>query len=344
MTRTVRTTFGVIAVTLLLAGAELHHFLLFSSPHLGLNLEAAIGVTTGHPHWRVYQNRILGPFLLKGVAGLLTGNDGNAYLLLAFASLALAGYQAWRIGSRIGGGQTGWFALLTLHLAFVFLRQNPFLYVWDYIDLNVFLAFVALVVESATWPWFAALFAVAIVNRESGLFIAFWMAIEPIWRWQLRRPLPPRSAWRMMAAGLTCVVGGAWLVEYLRTTLMVEEVGPAAFRIAPGYSPYVFWNLPFNLSYIRHATHEGLTVTLTAAKGLLLLASLMGLVVELVWIDAARFAALSTTVLALAASIVVFAQISETRVFIDTIPFLLLGTCLLHRSLQRGPQVSPVDK
>jgi hypothetical protein len=324
------THYFVLGFALLLAIVQLHHILLFFAATIGANIDAAIGVTTGHPHWRVYQNRVLGPYLLKGLANLISGDYLDAYMILIVASLFLAGYQAWRIGKRIGGVQLGWFALVTLHLLFTLLFSKTWLYIWDFIGLNIFLAFVEFVISERSWYWFAALFVVAIANRESGQFIALWMILEPVSRWLVKRPLPKLTALRMMAAGISCAIAGAWLIDYLRTTLLVEEVGFNLTRgTPPGYGPNFFWNLPNNLRSLQNAWDGSINTILTISVPLIILLALAGLAIVLAVKNAARYLAFSITILISAMSILLFAYISETRVFVETIPFLLMGACLL---------------
>ncbi len=323
----------VIGFAILLATLQLNHVLLFFSASLQANIDAAIGVTTGHPHWRVYQSRVLGPYLLKGLASLLSGDYTDAYLLLLMATLTLAGYQAWRIGRRIGGEQTGWFALMTLHLLFTILYSKPWLYIWDFIGLNVFLAFVEFVLCERRWHWFAALFAVAILNRDSGQFIALWMILQPVSCWLTRHPLPKRAGLGMVIAGVVCAAAGAWLIDYLRTTLLVEEVGFNLVRGTPsGYGQNFFWAWPSNLYALQHAWDGGVSRLLTVLLSLVILSSIIGLGIGLARRNAARYLGFSITIMILAISILLFGYISETRVFVETIPVLLLGACLLFQS------------
>lgn len=323
----------VIGFAFLLAVLQLHHILLFFSETINANIDAAFGVTTGHPHWRVYQNRILGPYLLKGLASLLSGDYTGAYLLLLMATLILAGYQAWRIGRRLGGEQTGWFALIALHLLFAFLFSKTWLYIWDFIGLNIFLAFVEFVISERRWYWFAALFAVAILNRESGQFIALWMILEPVSRWLVRRPLAKQAGLSLMAAGVFCAGAGAWLIDYLRTTLLVEEAGFNVIHvIPPGYGPNFFWDLPGNLYALQHVWEGGVSSILIDCLPWIIFSAIIVLAIVLVLQDAARYLAFSMTIMASAVSILLFAYISETRAFVETIPFLVMGACMLFRS------------
>lgn len=330
MKNRLRTHYYVLGFACLLAMAQIHHILLFFSSALGADIDAAIGVATGHPHWRVYQNRVLGPYLLKGLAGLFSDDYVGSYIFLLAASLVLAGYQAWRIGNKIGGAQTGWFALVLLHLSLTFLFSRTWLYIWDFIGLNVFLAFVEFVVFTRPWYWFTALFAVGILNRDSGQFIALWLVLEPACRWLIRRPLPKRTAATMLAAGILCFVAGGILINYLRTSLLIEEVGFSIIGGTPaGYGPDYFWKLPDNLYLLQHVWGADLNSILTLSLSITIYLAVMSIAIVLLRRDPARYMALATTFIIAAASILLFGNLPETRVFIEIIPILLLGSCVL---------------
>jgi hypothetical protein len=79
---------------------------------------------------------------------------------------------------------------------------------------------------------------------------------------------------------------------------------------------------------------------LTLANAIVVLVSLAALAIVLVLRDAARYLALSMTIVVIATSIVLFAEISETRVLVETIPFVLLGACLLYHSARGSTEAS----
>jgi hypothetical protein len=325
-----REYYYVLGLAFLFAMAQLHHILLFFSTTLAANIDAAIGITTGHPHWRIYQNRVLGPYLLKGLAGFFPGDYVGSYLFLLAISLFLAGYQAWRIGNKIGGGLTGWFALVSMHLLFAFLFSETWLYIWDFIGLNIFLAFVEFVIYERPWYWFIALFAIAILNRDSGQFIALWMVLEPVCRRLVRNPMPRRQAITMAMSGILCVIAGIIIINFLRTSLLVEEVGFNLIgRTPPSYGPNFFWNLPDNLYLLQHLEKFSLKSILSASLAITIFLAVITFSIVLIRKDLSRYLALSIIFIISAVSIPLFGYIVETRVFIELIPLLILGSCLL---------------
>src|SRR5580765_1499989 len=79
-----------------------------------LSIDAALGVLQGTPHWRIYQNRVFAPGLIK----LLTYSGLSvdyAYLVGWVGLVAVAGYLAltflWRLYGDKGLALAGFLAL-----------------------------------------------------------------------------------------------------------------------------------------------------------------------------------------------------------------------------------------
>jgi hypothetical protein len=320
---------SVLGLAIFLAFIQVHHIILFySTDDLNANIDVAFGITTGHPHWRVYQSRILGPYLLKGLAGI-SGSYVSAYTIMMIGFLSFAGYQAWQIGKRLGRDQTGWFALIVLHLTFAFFLSENWLYPWDLIGLNIFLAFVGFIISGRPWYWLCALFAIAIFNRDSGQLIALWLILEPACRWLIRSPLSMRVSAAMVTAGVLCIAMGTWIIEYLRTSMLVEEIGFKIVGTPSGYGPNYFWNLPGNLTFVQHLWHaESLVDFIYTIFPLVLFIGAIVFVALVVYREK-RYLALAMTFAVLLVSISLFGFIPETRVFIEIIPLVILGSCLL---------------
>lgn len=87
-----------------------------------------------------------------------------------------------------------------------------------------------------------------------------------------------------------------------------------------------------NLYSLLHVSETELVVMLALTKGVAVLAALAGLSVTLARRDPPRYLALSMTMMSVGVSIALFARLTETRALIETIPFLLLGACLLYQT------------
>jgi hypothetical protein len=309
------------------AQVQLRLVLMLFGGAYGASVAASLGVMQGRPHWRVYQSRVLGPALVD-LLDWIVRDDNIAYELFSAVALAAAGYLAWRLGRQIGGTKAAaLLAFCLFQMGFAFLLTPPWLYAWDFIDVIVFLAFVGFVWTGKNWRWFAALFAVAIFNRESAEFIALWMMLTPLTRALLaRRGLAKKKPFdrAMPIAGFACFIAGFGIVEGLRRALLIEEVGPKLFpNSAAANGPDFHFKLFDNLRDIGAAS--GNLQNLAVIYFLILLA---GLIFRLAWRDPARWLGLALVHFALLVSILVFGAMFETRLYLEFIP-IVIAACLV---------------
>ena len=118
-------------------------------------------------------------------------------------------------------------AITLFVVSFALLLSPPWLYSWDFLDIIVVILLIDLVLVGAPLRWFITLFAIAILNRDSALFIALWLNIDPLVRffYQRRYKLPAAPLdWRRMLAGVICIAAGFLIVELLRRNLLVEAI------------------------------------------------------------------------------------------------------------------------
>jgi hypothetical protein len=312
-------------LALLLSAAQLRLIVLLLRNDYGRSIQAARGVVEGRPQWREFQNRILGPYAAEGLATVFPSYHA-AHVALSIAVLAGAGVLAWRLGERIGGRASALSALIVLHLAFALLLANPAgsfsqLYLWDFIDVLVFVLFVDFVAAQRPWPWFAALAVAAVLNHEIAVFIAGWLIVDPLARWLLARkgviPAEPLARRRILA-GVLSVVASLLIVELTRAALLVADVG-ASFRPALGANLETLQALSSQFAYSMPQLVPLYVLGVVATA------------VALARRDRARFLGLCTTYLALIASLLAFSPLLETRVYVVLIPLFVLGAALITR-------------
>ncbi len=295
-------------------------------PQYELSVAAALGVTTGEPHWRVYQSRLLGPYLVKAVS-LATGSFTVAHALCTIVLLGASGFLVLAFLRRQRG--TGWHALAG-YFAFVFLVvccfQRPWLYIWDFTGLLVFVLFNQFVAQRRGYRWFCALFLLALLDRETAGFIALWMILDPLVRVVLaRRPDGSRGAFdlKMAGSGIALLGGGIALVEFLRSALLVREVGPSLVGPVRGAGPSFHTMLPENI--------DQLVVALTSFRYSLsfliplLLAAYAAFAVRVAWRDPPERTAVAAVHLLMLASLAVFGILFETRVYLILLPFVVFN-------------------
>lgn len=164
--------------------------------HMATLMAASQGVLEGTPHWRAYQNRLLGPALLEFL-GLFSREPFRMFAAIMFLTGNLALYRMcarWLPATWRGAWQAG---LLVL-------------------------AYLALTVPVGTvWP-FVALYAVALFSRESALFIPMFVLIRA---WLVSVP----NRWRQTVLALGLIALGMGLIQLTRQSLFehssLPEVG-----------------------------------------------------------------------------------------------------------------------
>ena len=192
---------------------------LIGGRNLPAEVEATAGLMAGHPYWKAYQNRLLGPAVVVGV-GRLTGLPLAAvYQGFCFAMLCAANALAGSLFRRTPGSAWGYVAAYAG--LFVAWQDPEWSYLWDYVDLVTLLLFAWAVVMGGWNGWqFAGVFAVELANRESAQFIALWLVLDAL--------LPAPGRW-VDASRLTLGVGlgvfGTWWTHWVRNALCLGETG-----------------------------------------------------------------------------------------------------------------------
>ena len=288
-------------------------------------VELSLGVTTGHPEWKMWQSRVLGPYMIKAITfGSL--DYVRAHILFQIVTVAMAAFLCWRLGRKYGGSdQSALLALTLFVMCFALLLSSPWpwLYSWDFIDIIVFILFIDFVLSGMSLRWFIGLFAIAIWNRDSAVFIALWLILDPLVRFLYQRQYKLRSPpldWHRMLAGAICIAAGFLTVELLKRNLLVE-----ASRSESSY--------PIHLSVNTSLLRESLLTRnrefwFVVPVFLAMVAALGACVVRR---DPQRYLALYLIELSFLASLFVFGFLFETRLYLALIPFVVMAAVLLSR-------------
>ena len=289
------------------------------------SINAAASVIAGTPGFAINQSRVLAPYSVAYLSLLLGGDFGLAHVIFMCVMTFIAGLLFLVLASRLFGRQAGWFAFITFHMLFSTLLNEQWLFAWDHYSIIAFTLFVYFVMADKSWRWFTALFAVAIFNRESALFIALWMVLHALCiGWHARAS---DGWWRHInkglgLAGLLCGVAGIAIIRTLRTTLLVHEE-----NAAPGVVHNLLVTWPHNLSATIDAFTSNFGMRLVC-PGFLVITAVVA--IALARRNPPRFLALSLTHLALVVSIFLFGVITETRVMLELVPFVIFGLLWLN--------------
>ena len=288
-----------------------------------LSVDAAQGVLIGEPHWRVFQSRLLGPYLVEA-ASVVFDTFLKAHVFCSVVLLALAGYlmlvrltHLYRDSIRALLGYSVFFFL------FVFCVNSPWLYIWDLVDVVLFVLFCDFVAHRRDYRFFVALFVVAVFNRQSAFYIALWMMIDPLVKSVLDRARGLRGGrfdFKMAVSGVVLLGAGVALVEYLQSTLLVREVGPSLVGQVEGAGPRFHFLLLDNLSRLWKAL-----ISFRVAMSFLIPLFIVFYLAFCGWVASRNPRAnlgVATVHALLLASTVVFVFAFETRVYLVLLPFV----------------------
>jgi hypothetical protein len=217
--------------------------------------------------------------------------------------LFIGGYLSWRLANGAGG-------LGIYHAAFALLA-NPWFGPWDIFEPVIFTAFALLVVEERPASWFIALFAVAIFNLQSAMFIALYMFISR----------------KMVLQGALCALAGFVIMSALQHSGL-PKIGWSGF--GTGYST----------DYFRTTLYGNVQdiVTGRASGGVfdwLPLGILLSIIIAGVAVMLEGYVALGMTFLIMLGATITFALVTETRVFLG---FIALFTLAASASARSSPQ------
>ena len=296
--------------------------------------QVAEGVVLGEPHWRVYQGRVLGPYLVDALRGFADSLVG-AYTAFSVLTLFAAGFGLLVLTHRLGDRHRPPVpAFLLFHVSFLFLLPCLWLYAWDLLSLLLFTVFNYLVLRRADRIWLAVLFAVAVLNHEIAYFMAGWLVLDPIVRYVASRRAGVAGArfdWVTASMGLVLLVAGIAAVEGLREKLLVREVmRPEELPPHSIYGRSFHFSLAQNLSALAESFTLSFPLAFPFVVTLLLL-GIVALAVRLAWSDWARYAALSAVTIGMVAAFLCFGLVFETRVLMPLVPFVAMNAWAAFR-------------
>jgi hypothetical protein len=329
---------GYALVSLFFAFVQLRLIALLLPKAFELSARAGAGVAAGQPDWRVFQNRVLGPWLVEAL-GALGGSIADAYAAFALIVLFLTGFGVLALTDRLRDRtRPPLGAFLLLHASLAVVLPCIWLFPWDLLSLVFFTAFTAWVLFQGRVRSLVAIYAGAILNHEMALFMAAWLVLDPIARvlaGRAGRGTAPRFDRARALTGVALGIAGLAVIEGLRRALLVREVlRPENLPPLSMYGRSAHFSLFENL----HTLGSSFTTSFPAAYPFVVPAFLLGvmwLAVRLARTDAPRCTALAWVNLGMVAALLCFGLIFETRVLMPLVPFVAMnGWPMLRRGAE----------
>ena len=267
-----------------------------------------------------------GIFVARELRDLAVLNAFVALMILAknFVCFTLLLRYSGSLTKAVGGTLLG-------TLLFVLL-SNYWLYMWDLFELILFsfLAYMIFCRDRLGPGFFCNCYAVSLANREFAVFFGVWLLCHATAQALIQR----RYAWREAAIGIILVVIAVAYVTTLRQHALIEstlghETGSVWSASAIGKSGELHQALGNHLFFIINTKEfvKNLVSTHFYVDILVIALVLHGLILARLGVTRryAKLLAIGAFNLILLVSILNFAAVNETRLFLICVPFVVFS-------------------
>lgn len=299
---------------------ELRFLTVFQADNLSEWFAAARGVVIGQPHWRAYQNRLLGPHIIE-VLAWLSGSYRVGFFMFAGISLyAVKALWCAAVYRLTADRRAAVYSVIGFSALFLLLQDRHWLYPWDFLDTLIFSGLAYCMWTTRRILPLVLLFFAALFNREAALFIPLWLVLDGV-RFINKQgwfSLEVASSGKI-AGGSLLLVGGAAVTKLVRDALFVTSHHPTTgldeAHALIGNHIYFGRNLAdFFVGNLMNLDYAFVTALIV---GFLLLLARR-------WQRTNHQARVTVLLLVMLMNVFVFGLINETRMFLMFIPFVLL--------------------
>ena len=311
--------------------------LLVFGGHINAHIAAAQGVVQGLPHWRIYQSRVLGPFLTESIKKIFNVPFEHAYMATVFILLVIFFLALIFVVKHIWDSPIMIFAVVTAGWALnAILMQGIWLYLWDLVDLIIFTALIWAIITSRPLWVIASILMIEIFNREAAILAGLWLLSDAVFRLResngILSKLEFKIRYKQFFTALFLLIVGYTIIEFLRNTLLIREIGPEIFYNMKNGIEFFSVQLVNNLRVFKFSLLHPL-YNLNMVFNVIILAipivawralknhdtalNRVGFLYLILWIFT-----------------IVFGLIYETRVWLSFVPFLILVIPLLTKDFQ----------
>ena len=299
--------------------------------------KAAIGITEGRPHWRAFQNRLLGPYLVLGINFIVPSYTASLQFFTAIGILVqnILMYRLLRLQNieQINS------VILTIIWSFFFVViQDYWIYTWDMFDVILFTSISYIVLFSKNKIIMLYLFPISLLNRESALFIpaiyGMYLLAEAYFRRKKQISIALYDAGLRIALCLVLMFVGVCYTKFIRDQLFIERslTDIAEPETVMGNHIHFIWNIfrffVVNLFSI-HIIHT-----------MLIWFSIIYMVRTYLHTEIVATKVAVMLFFLILASIMIFGLVNETRMYFPLISLTLLIYVARQKELgeERGPK------
>ena len=198
-------------------------FMLLNTIHsdrLKILIDASVGVVDGNPGWIAFQNRLMGPYMLKFLINNGLTEELSVIIFVVFF-VVINNLLFTHLLFKITNNQKITISYILLFNALFVLTQHPWLYAWDFIDILFYIFYGYFIfINKISFPLVILNF-LHIFNRETALIMAIVFIIIIF----LEKQAPSNSIFqRKIIFGLIFnFIFGVIYTYYSRKTLFIEK-------------------------------------------------------------------------------------------------------------------------
>ena len=314
-----RLSAAILAAVGLVTLCQLRLVALIQGENVIANAVVAESVVNHHAYWQAFQNRLLGPQVVDWLSTLTGLEYDRAHLLATELLLLLANLLCLVLVRRLTGSyRTAFHYVLAFAALFIAVQDAYWLYIWDFVDLSVMLVFAYAIVAGVQPRLFVYVYLAELFNREAAGFVGVWMILAAIDYAGGVKPLLKRVRWPQATLGAALIVLTVVWTQFSRARLFLGSMNP---RIGADleHSRGEHFQLLRNLHDLLVPRKTGTAIAVAVCCALAVLAVRL-----LRRADRALAIPLVGTVAAMVFSILAFGIVTETRIYVALIPFIVM--------------------
>jgi len=316
-----------VLIILIICIFEIRLITLIHINNNGGGAAAAEGILHGTPHWRTTQNRILGPAVVGLISNITGSPFFNCYRSVIWSLLIFANFLSFVLFLSLTKDKKQALKYSFLFaVLFLFIQNRDWLFIWDFIDLIVFLLFAYGIFNTIKLHYLVILFVVCLLNKENALYIGLWIFMDSF---NFHNKIPTKLVdiirrtnlnYCKLILGSLLIVGGMIYAKLIRDALFVQSMLPGV-----GYDlDHALWGQHFQATPNLYALVK-ITINFHFIE---FVVPVILFIVPLYFIYKMKINELSIKVMFLflfmVITIFVFGNITETRIFCILIPFALM--------------------
>ena len=327
-----KTAISSLAAVVFISLVTAKIFTKFHTPKYKALIEAAQGVLSRKPHWLAYQNRLLAPYSVYRIS-LFGLSFEDALMIFYVAAIIFQTILVYVLVLKWTKNNFSLSVLYAIYFSFMFIGiQHSWFYTWDSLEVIIFIFFSWGIWQRQSTLYFVGLFFVALLNKESAIFIAVFLALDSLSFLKRENSFFPKIKLVSVAKLLTGTLLTFFGIIYTKFVRDYFFISSSAIDIGDDSSNKLLGNhftLPDNLHafFIDNLSSTDIINTVFV----------IGIVVFLVrtmnrFEDRDYKAAIIMVLIIF--TIFIFGLVNETRIYAPLIPFILFFHLRLNFGLE----------